>query len=81
MEHSNRRGNGLLGILAVVGGALFVKKMSDRRQNMCNTLADYGINERSPFAIADKIRAMDQEKYDELKDKMKQQFERGRCCK
>ncbi len=78
MEQS-KRGSGLLGILAVVGGALLVKKFAQRRERMRSTLAEYGINERSPFAVADQIRAMDQEKYDSLKEKLKQQFNRGRC--
>ncbi|OJV50627.1 MAG: hypothetical protein BGO31_09295 [Bacteroidetes bacterium 43-16] len=80
MEQSNR-GGGLLGILAVVGGALLVKKFAQRRNRMRSTLAEFGINERSPFALADQIRAMDQEKYDSLKDKLKQQFDRNRCCR
>lgn len=78
MEQS-KRGSGLLGILAVVGGALLVKKFAQRRERMHSTLSEYGINERSPFAVADQIRAMDQEKYDSLKEKLKKQFNRGRC--
>ncbi|RYD99244.1 MAG: hypothetical protein EOP54_04840 [Sphingobacteriales bacterium] len=78
MEQS-KRGSGLLGILAVAGGALLVKKFAQRRARMRRTLAEYGINECAPFAVADQIRAMDQEKYDSLKEQLKQQFNRGRC--
>ncbi len=78
MEQS-KRGAGLAGILAVVGGALLVKKFAKRRAIMRHTLAEYGINGHNPLAIADQVRAMDQEKYEHLKEKLEQQFNRSRC--
>lgn len=79
MENQNRSRGGLWGILAVVGGALLVKRMKDRKRAMRDTMEEFGVTERSPFAIADQIRVMDQDKYDGLKAKLQAQFDRNRC--
>ncbi|REC39738.1 hypothetical protein [Chryseobacterium sp. 5_R23647] len=41
---------------------------------------EYGIKEKSPFGLADKIREMDEEQYQELKGKFKKEFA-SRCCR
>lgn len=70
---------GALGALAILGIAKMAKKAGKRREFMKGIMDEYGIKERSPFAFADKIRELDDEKYNELKDKMKKQFSHG-CC-
>lgn len=42
---------------------------------------EYGIKVRTPFAFADKIRELDDEKYEELKGKIKEKMASSRCCK
>lgn len=71
---------GALGALAVVGVALAAKKMSERRKFIRGIFDEYGIKEKSPFGLADKIREMDDQKYAELKEKFKKEF-KSRCCK
>lgn len=72
---------GAFGALAVVGVALAVKKMAERKKVMNGILAEYDIKGRTPFAFADKIRELDDEKYAELKDRIKENFASNRCCK
>ncbi|KFE97929.1 hypothetical protein [Chryseobacterium luteum] len=71
---------GALGALAVVGIALVAKKIAQRKRFMKGIFNEYGIRERSPFGLADKIREMDEEQYQELKGKFKKEFT-SRCCK
>ncbi|KMQ64750.1 hypothetical protein ACM46_10975 [Chryseobacterium angstadtii] len=71
---------GALGALAVVGVALAAKKIGQRKRFMKGIFNEYGIKERSPFALADKIREMNDEQYQELKGKFKKEFS-SRCCR
>lgn len=71
---------GALGALAVVGVAIIAKKMADRKRFVKGIFNEYGIKERSPFGLADKIREMDEEQYQELKGKFKKEFA-SRCCR
>ncbi|KIA90595.1 hypothetical protein [Kaistella jeonii] len=77
MKNSNLKG--AFGALAVVGIALAVKKMSERKKAMKGIFEEYDIKGRTPFAFADKIRELDDEKYAELKGKLKEKFS-SRCC-
>lgn len=77
MKNSSLKG--ALGALAVVGVALAAKKMAERRNFIKGLFDEYDIKERTPFGLADKIREMDDEKYAELKEKMKKQFS-TKCC-
>ena len=77
MKNSNLKG--AFGALAVVGIALAVKKMSARKKAMKGIFEEYDIKGRTPFAFADKIRELDDEKYAELKGKLKEKFS-SRCC-
>lgn len=69
---------GALGALAVVGVALAAKKIAARKRFMKSIFEEYGIKERSPFGLADKIREMNEEEYQELKGKFKKEFA-SRC--
>ncbi|SHK80648.1 hypothetical protein [Chryseobacterium polytrichastri] len=69
---------GALGALAVVGVAIIAKKMADRKRFVKGIFNEYGIKERSPFGLADKIREMDEDQYQELKGKFKKEFA-SRC--
>ncbi|WP_080779591.1 hypothetical protein [Chryseobacterium phocaeense] len=71
---------GALGALAVVGVALAAKKIAQRKRFMKGIFNEYGIKEKSPFGLADKIREMNDEQYQELKGKFKKEFS-SRCCK
>ncbi|MBB4805762.1 hypothetical protein HNP38_001034 [Chryseobacterium defluvii] len=70
---------GALGALAVVGVALAAKKVGQRKKFMKGIFDEYGIKERSPFGLADKIREMNEEQYQEMKGKFKKKFN-SRCC-
>ncbi|CEJ68904.1 hypothetical protein BN1195_01195 [Chryseobacterium oranimense G311] len=71
---------GALGALAVVGVALAAKKIAQRKRFMKGIFNEYGIKEKSPFGLADKIREMNDEQYQELKGKFKKEFASG-CCR
>lgn len=77
MKNSSMKG--AFGALAVVGVALAAKKMMDRRNFFKGLMDEYGIKERGPLAFADKIRELDDEKYNELKEKIKDKFS-SKCC-
>ncbi len=77
MKNSNLKG--ALGALAVVGLAIAAKKISQKRKFMKGIFEEYDIQEKTPFGFADKIREMDDEKYAELKSKMKEKFA-SKCC-
>ena len=70
---------GALGALAVVAVAFAAKKMIDRKRFMKGIFEEYGKKSRSPFDVADTSREMDDEKYAELKNKLKEKFS-SRCC-
>lgn len=71
---------GALGALAVVGVALIAKKAAQRKKFIKGIFDEYGIKEKSPFGLADKIREMNDEDYQELKGKFKKEFG-SRCCR
>ncbi|MDH5032793.1 hypothetical protein [Chryseobacterium cucumeris] len=71
---------GALGALAVAGVALIAKKVIQRKRFIKGIFDEYGIKEKSPFGLADKIREMSDEDYQELKGKFKKEF-RSKCCK
>ena len=72
---------GVFGVLAAVGIAVAVKKMADRKRTIKGIFEEYDIKERTPFGFADKIREMDDEKYAEMKSKIKEKFAANRCYK
>lgn len=65
---------GALGALAVAGIAVIAKKAIERKRFVKGIFEEYGIKEKSPFGLADKIREMDEEQYQELKGKFKKEF-------
>ncbi|KQT35772.1 hypothetical protein ASG22_01760 [Chryseobacterium sp. Leaf405] len=65
---------GALGALAVAGIAIIAKKAIQRKKFVKGIFEEYGIKEKSPFGLADKIREMDEEQYQELKGKFKKEF-------
>ena len=65
---------GALGALAVAGIAMVAKKAIQRKRFVKGVFEEYGIRERSPFGLADKIREMKEEEYQELKGKFKKEF-------
>lgn len=69
---------GLLGALAVAGIAMVAKKAIKRKRFVKGIFEEYGIREKSPFGLADKIREMNDEDYRELKGKFKKEFA-SRC--
>ncbi|WP_294269594.1 hypothetical protein [uncultured Chryseobacterium sp.] len=71
---------GALGALAVVGVALIVKKAAKRKRFVKSIFEEYGIKERSPFGLADKIREMNDDQYQELKGKFRKEFA-SKCCR
>lgn len=68
---------GALGALAVAGVAMIAKKAIQRKRFVKGIFEEYGIRERSPFGLADKIREMDDGQYQELKGKFKKEFASG----
>ncbi|KUJ56757.1 hypothetical protein [Chryseobacterium aquaticum] len=71
---------GVLGALAVAGVAVVAKKVIERKRFVRGIFNEYGIKEKSPFGLADKIREMDEEQYQEMKGKLRKEFA-SRCCK
>lgn len=71
---------GALGALAVVGVALIAKKAVQRKRFIRGIFDEYGIKEKSPFGLADKIREMNDEEYQQLKGKFKKEFS-SKCCR
>lgn len=70
---------GVLGALAVAGIAVAAKKAIERKRFLKSIFEEYGIKEKSPFGLADKIREMNDEQYEELKGKFKEEFA-SKCC-
>ncbi|MCJ8154723.1 hypothetical protein MKJ01_13210 [Chryseobacterium sp. SSA4.19] len=69
---------GALGALAVAGIAMIAKKAVQRKRFVKGIFEEYGIKEKSPFGLADKIREMDENQYQELREKFKKEFA-SRC--
>ncbi len=65
---------GALGALAVAGIAMVAKKAIKRKRFVKGIFEEYGIKEKSPFGLADKIREMSDKDYQELKGKFKKEF-------
>lgn len=65
---------GALGTLAIAGVAMIVKKAAQRKRFVKGIFEEYGIKEKSPFGLADKIREMNDEQYQELKGKFRKEF-------
>lgn len=70
---------GVFGAVAVAGVAVIAKKVIERKKFVRSIFNEYGIKEKSPFGLADKIREMDEEQYQELKGRFKKEFA-SRCC-
>jgi hypothetical protein len=77
MKNSSLKG--ALGALAVVGGVMIAKKIADRKKFMKGIFDEYDIKERNPFGLADKIREMNDDEYQDLKGKFKTEFA-SKCC-
>ena len=71
---------GILAIAGLAGIAILAKKAQERRAAIKGIFDEFDIKERTPFGFADKIRTMNDEDYNALKEKMKSRFGR-RCCK
>ncbi|WP_312075781.1 hypothetical protein [Chryseobacterium sp.] len=65
---------GVFGALAVAGIAVVAKKVIERKRFVKGIFEEYDIKEKSPFGLADKIREMNEEEYQALKGKFKNQF-------
>lgn len=65
---------GVLGALAVAGIAAVAKKAIERKRFVKGIFEEYDIKEKSPFGLADKIRQMNEDEYQELKGKFKERF-------
>ena len=77
MKNSSLKG--ALGALAVVGGVLIAKKVCDRRKFIKGIFDEYDIKEKTPFGLADRIREMNDDDYQSLKNKFKAEFA-SKCC-
>ena len=77
MKNSSLKG--ALGALAVVGGVLIAKKVCDRRKFIKGIFDEYDIKEKTPFGLADRIREMNDDDYQSLKNKFKAEFT-AKCC-
>lgn len=72
---------GILGAVAVAGVAAIAKKTIERKRFVKVIFEEYDIKEKSPFGLADKIREMNDEDYQGLKEKFKKEFSSKCCCK
>ncbi len=77
MKNSSLKG--ALGALAVVGSVLIAKKVCNRRKFIKGIFDEYDIKEKTPFGLADKIREMNDDDYQSLKNKFKKEFA-SKCC-
>lgn len=73
--------SGVLGALAVAGIAMVAKKVIERKKFVKGIFDEYGIADKSPFGLADKLRELDEDQYQELKGKFKKEFASSCCCK
>ncbi|MDR2204599.1 MAG: hypothetical protein LBE36_00320 [Flavobacteriaceae bacterium] len=69
----------IFGVLAVAGGIFAVKKITEKRKLIKGVLEEYDINEKTPFGIADKIRELSDEQYEELKSKLTSRLDEKWC--
>lgn len=70
---------GILAIAGLAGIAFLAKKVQERKAAFKAVFDEFDIKERSVFGFADKIRTMDDEDYNALKNRMKSQFGRKHC--
>lgn len=77
----NRELKGIVGALAVAGFAYAAKKAIQKRSFFKELMDEFDVKEKSPLAFADKIREMDEEKYNDLKERIKSHFSSKCCCK
>ena len=71
--------NGILAIVGLAGIAILAKKAQEKKSAIKSILNDFEIDEKTPFGVADKIRTMSDEDYQDFKSQMKNHF--GKCCK
>lgn len=71
---------GILAISGLAAIAIIAKKVQERKAFVRKIFDEYGVKERTPFGLADRIITMNDEDYNSLKDKVKSHFGRG-CCK
>ncbi len=71
---------GILAIAGLAGIAIIAKKAQKRKAFVRGIFDEYDVKERTPFGFADRIRTMNDEEYNSLKDKVRTQFGHG-CCK
>ena len=71
---------GILAIAGIAAIAIIAKKAQKRKAFVKGIFDEYDVKERTPFGFADKIRTMNDEEYNSLKEKVRTQFGRG-CCK
>ena len=82
-KNCNGNGKGILGLIAVAGAAILVKKAVVKKRKVKGILRSYGIEDCRPVAIVDKIRGMEQSQYDEMKAEFADQMccRKTRCCR
>jgi len=71
---------GILAIAGLAAIAIIAKKAQKRKTFVKGIFDEYDVKERTPFGFADRIRTMNDEEYNALKEKVRTQFGRG-CCK
>lgn len=71
---------GILAIAGLAAIAIIAKKAQKRKAFVKGIFDEYDVKERTPFGFADRIRTMNDEEYNSLKEKVRTQFGRG-CCK
>lgn len=71
---------GILGAVAVAGVSILAKKAIERKRFVDGIFDEYDIQDKTPFGLADKIRELSDEEYEELKSKFKNEFSCKCCC-
>jgi hypothetical protein len=71
---------GILAIAGLAAIAIIAKKAQKRKAFVKGIFDEYDVKERTPFGFADRIRTMNDDEYNAMKEKVKSHFRRG-CCK
>ena len=71
---------GILAIAGLAAIAIIAKKAQKRKAFVRGIFDEYDVKEKTPFGLADRIRTMNDEEYNALKEKVRTQFGSG-CCK
>jgi len=71
---------GILAIAGLAAIAIIAKKAQKRKAFVKGIFDEYDVKERTPFGFADRIRTMNDDDYNAMKEKVKSHFGRG-CCK